>query len=401
MLFQPNVSALPSYCCAITYPERYFCFSERSVRKVCHVDDQRILESRRLWASLFAAVSSGETEMAEKVRSQLEHTYNVANAAPKLYFKVMTDGRWPYFFITLTTYFILPSQRSFARYPGLRFSRECASFAADRLTAPILIVLVRRYVTMPDRKPMCTKIRDMDFYGIGDDHLLSDVQSARCVNGSDEPSLLFEPFVRSQRRKVIPLMPYFHKLLNSFYKFRDEVEIKVHDFNRYVTKEDNTLIPKSIVVGLGGMGGFLMGARKGGLLTRISYTLLASSVMYSFCFPNETLELINLLSVHAKLTWKEFVGRLSAIWEDLVRTDMALKAMKSDHAFIRSKWSASTAPASSLMQWDDAFVSRSKATQKKNAATGKSDQEPCEKAKSKSDEIKIRVGHKQRTPPHQ
>ena len=68
-------------------------------------------------------------------------------------------------------------------------------------------------------------------------------------------------------------------------------------------------LAKAVAITIGGMGGFLLGIRRGGVIRQVFYSGVGMSAMASFCYPNETVDLLRASVQYGKRQWVQFKQR--------------------------------------------------------------------------------------------
>lgn len=78
------------------------------------------------------------------------------------------------------------------------------------------------------------------------------------------------------------------------------------DDNSYLRSDKVALLPKVAAISFGGMTGFLLSLRRYGKLRKVFYPFTGSLIMSAFCYPNETIDFIQIGLAHSERTWNNF-----------------------------------------------------------------------------------------------
>jgi len=73
-------------------------------------------------------------------------------------------------------------------------------------------------------------------------------------------------------------------------------------------QDEGTVLPKAAAITVGGMSGFLLGMKRGGVITRSFYSGLGMAVVAAFCYPYETVDLARVGVRSAQGKWDQFVS---------------------------------------------------------------------------------------------
>jgi len=116
-----------------------------------------------------------------------------------------------------------------------------------------------------------------------------------------------EVAIRNMRKTYVsPVIESVEKYLPPISSWSEKTKKLYEQTTPYFYDDDKTNITKAAFIVVGGMGGFLLGLKRGGRFKQAFYSILSVATTAAFCYPNQTIDIFRTGVEHSRVAWDRF-----------------------------------------------------------------------------------------------